>query len=261
MNRVDGKVAIVTGGGSGIGRASCELMAKAGAQVVVADIDISSAEETVKNIVDAGGEAVAIALDAASESDWEKVITFTLEHFKKLDVLVNNAGIAVQGSIKDTSLDDWEKVIAVNMSGTFLGTRDAINAMIDNPKGGAIINISSIAGLIEEKSPVSYAASKGGVRMFSKAAAAECKREGHNIRVNSIYPGGIDTPAASKGASEEVIAWIRKTVKEGNMGEPIDIARGVLFLASDDSSYVTGSELVIDGGVTTTIFNTWRPDV
>ena len=259
MNRVDNKVALVTGGGSGMGKATCELLAKAGAQVVVTDINLESANGTVKTIIDSGGEAIAIEHDVASEADWNRVIDLTLEHFKKLDVLVNNAAIPSAGEksitgqekdFKDTSLEDWRTVQGVNFDGVFLGMRCAINAMIDNKHTGSIINISSVAALVAEGSPVPYAASKGGVRMLSKAAAIDCKTKGYNIRVNSIYPGAIDT--LMRPPTKESL--IRKMKQDGHMGEPIDIARGVLFLASDDSSFTTGSELVIDGGATSSLF-------
>jgi len=253
MNRVDGKVAIVTGGGSGMGKASCELLAKAGAQVVVTDINLASAQETKKIIIETGGDAIAIQHDVANETDWKTVIDLTLEHFKKLDVLVNNAAIPSAGEksitgqekdFKDTSLEDWRTVQSVNFDGVFLGIRYAINTMIGNEQTGSIINIASTAGIEADGSPVPYAASKGGVRMLSKAAAVDCRTGGYDIRVNSIYPGPIDT--SMRLPIEESLK--QKLKQEGHLGAPIDIARGVLFFASDDSSFITGSELVIAGG-------------
>jgi len=258
MNRVDDKVALVTGGGSGMGKATCELLAKAGAQVVVTDINLASAKETVKTIMNSGGEAIAIQHDVASEVDWQNAIDLTLAKFKKLDVLVNNAAIPSAGKksatgqekdFKDTLLEDWRTVQGVNFDGVFLGMRSAINTMIGNKQTGSIINISSVAALVAEGSLIPYAASKGGVRMLSKAAAIDCKTKRYNIRVNSIYPGGIDTPMRLP-IKESVM---RKLKQNGLMGEPIDIARGVLFLASDDSSFITGIELVIDGGATASL--------
>ena len=253
MNRVDEKVIIVTGGGSGIGRASCELLAKAGAKVIATDINVAAVNETVDQIVASGDKAVAIEHDATSEADWKKVITFAVENYGALDVLVNNVGGCVLGELKDATESDWRKTMAVNLDSTFLGTREGINTMLSNKKGGSIINISSIAGLIEETSPVAYCSAKGGVRMLSKAAAAEARRKRYNIRINSIYPGGIKTDGKLQYGIDE--ALMDRQVKEGVMGEAIDIARGVLFLASDDSSFINGSELVIDGGATTTILN------
>ena len=257
MNCVKGKVVIVTGAGNGIGRASCELMAKAGAQVVATDINLSAAQGTVSAIVKSGGDAIAIKHDVASESDWQQVLALTLEHFKKLDVIVNNAGIDVPGAgeLKNASMEDWQKVIGINMGSVFLGTRLAINTMENNEKGGAVINVSSIAGFIDGHSSVIYSASKGGVRAFTKVAASECKRKGYNIRINSICPGGVDTPASRSGASEAVNAHIDKLVESGVLCKAHDIAKGVLYLASDDSSFITGSELVIDGGLSASIFN------
>ena len=253
MNRVDEKVIMVTGGGRGIGRASCELLAKAGAQVIATDIEVASVNATVDQIIASGGKAVAIEHDATNEADWKRVIAFAIEHYGAVDVLVNNIGACVLGELKDATESDWRKTLAVNLDSTFLGTREGINTMLNNKNGGAIINISSIAGLIEETSAVTYCAVKGGVRMLSKAAAAEAKRKRYNIRINSIYPGGIRTPGKHQyGIDEDLMV---RQVEEGVMGEAIDIARGVLFLASDDSSFINGSELVIDGGATATILN------
>ena len=249
MNRVDGKVALVTGGGSGIGKASCKLLAEAGAQVIVTDIDISSAKETVKNIVASGREVVAIEHDVANEADWSRVIDFTLEHFKKLDVLVNNAGTGSVEECKDISLEEWRRVLSVNLDGVFLGMRSAINTMISNERAtGSIINISSPAALFGGGAAVSYCASKGGVRALSRSAAVECRIKGYHIRVNSIHPGAIDSQMAALENKDELKQALV-------MGEPIDIARGVLFLASDDSSFMRGSELVIDSGISASLFN------
>ena len=252
MSKVNNKVVIVTGAGGGIGQATSELMAKEGAQVVVTDINIEAAENTVNDIVAAGGKAVACKHDVASEADWQRVIAFTLENFNKLDVLVNNAGIVVFGDLKDASMDDWRKISGANLDSVFLGTRDAINAMLENKTKGSIINIASVAGLIADGGPVIYNATKGGVRMLSKAAADECKRNGYNIRVNSVYPGAIDTPARHGHMTQNMVD---KLDRDGDLGRAIDIAKGILYLASDDANFITGSELVIDGGVSSSLMH------
>jgi 3(or 17)beta-hydroxysteroid dehydrogenase len=249
MNRVDGKVAFVTGGGAGLGKASCELLAAEGAKVMVSDINLALAEDTAQSIIKSGGEAVAVQHDVASEADWQQAVALTLEQFSKLDVLVNNAGICLPSRSADTSLEDWRKVQSVNLEGVFLGVRSAINAMIDNPSTGSIINIASIAGLIGD-CDLSYSASKGGVRMLTKTAAIDCGRQGYNIRVNAIYPGGINTPMSAKVKHSKGMQTALTMYPLGRMAEPIEIAYGVLFLASDESSYMTGADLVMDGGIT-----------
>ena len=250
MSRVDGKVALVTGGGSGIGKASCELLAQAGAQVVVTDIDLEAAKETVKAIVESNGEAIAVKHDVTREGDWKHVIDTTLQHFKKLDVLVNNAGMTLSNECKNTSLADWRRVQSVNLEGTFLGIRSGINAMISNTTTGSIINIASIGALQGGVSDISYSASKGGVKMLSKSTAVECGTKGYNIRINAIYPGPIDSPMNDGLRDKPGWQMFQKLLPIGRIGQPNDIAKGVLFLASDDSSFMTGSDLVIDGGAT-----------
>ena len=255
MNRVDGKIVLVTGGGSGLGKASCELLAKAGASVVVSDINLIAAEETVKTIIDSGGEAVEMQHDVVSETDWQQVVDFTLERYGRLDVLVNNAGIsATNRGCLETSLEEWRKVHSINLDGTFLGVRIAMGTMRNNKQAGSIINISSISAL-SGGGMFSYSSSKGAVRSLTRAAAIECGAKGYNIRVNAIYPGDIETPMIRRAVengewAQETLDLAMKTIPMGRMAQPIEIAKGVLFLASDDSSYMTGSDLVIDGGHT-----------
>ena len=261
MNPVDDKTAIVTGGGSGIGAASCVLLAQAGAQVVVSDINLKAAEKTAQIITASGGEAMAVQHDVASETVWDRVVEATMTRYGKLDVLVNNAGIVVPKASKatsradllcmNTSLEDWRTVQSINYDGVFLGMSRAMQVMAKKEITASIINIASVGGLLYGSSTVPYMASKGGVRMLSKAAAIECKEAGLNIRVNSIYPGAIDTSMnvpISDGQKNEMKRNFR-------MADAIDIARGVLFLASDDSRFMTGSELVIDGGQSASMFN------
>jgi 3(or 17)beta-hydroxysteroid dehydrogenase len=252
MARVKDKVAIVTGGGGGMGRAEAMLLAKEGAKIVVTDLDEAAVKNVAGEINSQGGKAVSIKHDVTSETDWSIVLRKTLEEFGKLDVLVNNAGVILYKKIEDISLSEWRWVMSVNLDGVFLGTKFAIEAM-KKSGGGSIINIASVAGLIGNPDASAYHASIGGVRSFSKAAAIECSKAGYgyNIRVNSIYPGVINTRMADDLRKDEAkyktaVSWH----PIGHFGEPDDVAYGVLYLASDESKFLTGSELVIDGGWT-----------
>jgi len=252
MDRVKGKVAIVTGGAGGLGKAHSLLLAKEGAKIVVTDMDEAQAERVADEINKQGGEAIFIKHDVSKEVEWSRVIRETLERFGKLDILVNNAGVNVWKKIEDTSLDEWRWLMSINLDGVFLGTKYAIGAMKISG-GGSIINISSVAGMIGTLDTSAYHASKGGVRIFTKAAALECSKAGYdyNIRVNSVHPGVIKTPMVEGLMNDEEK---RKTALSwhpiGRFGEPEDIAYGVLYLASDESKFITGAELVIDGGWT-----------
>lgn len=252
MDRVKGKVAVVTGGGRGMGRVQAILLAKEGAKLVVTDIDESAAGNVAAEITSSGADSIFFRHDVASEADWRHVIQSTLNEFGRLDVLVNNAGVILYKKIEDTTLAEWRWLMSVNLDGVFLGTRFAIEAM-KKGGGGSIINIASVAGLIGNPDASAYHASKGGVRSFSKAAAVECSNSGYgyNIRVNSIYPGVINTRMADDLRKDEAkhktaLSWHAM----GHFGEPEDVAYGVLYLASDESKFLTGSELVIDGGWT-----------
>ena len=252
MDRVKGKVAIVTGGAGGLGKAHSLLLAKEGAKIVVTDMDEAQAERVADEINKRGGEAIFIKHDVSKEVEWSRVIRETLERFGKLDILVNNAGVNVWKKIEDTSLDEWRWLMSINLDGVFLGTKYAIGAM-KMSGGGSIINISSVAGIIGTLDTSAYHASKGGVRIFTKAAALECSKAGYdyNIRVNSVHPGVIKTQMVEGLMNDEEK---RKTALSwhpiGRFGEPEDIAYGVLYLASDESKFITGAELVIDGGWT-----------
>jgi 3(or 17)beta-hydroxysteroid dehydrogenase len=248
--RVNNKVALVTGGGSGIGEAICMRLAEEGASVVVADINESNARRVADAI---GAAALAIHQDVTSEQRWQEVVAEIIERFGRLDILVNNAGIAVVGTVEDTSLADWRATQNVNLDAVFLGTREVIKVM--KAGGGSIINISSIEGIIGDPAVAAYNASKGGVRIFTKSVALHCAAEGYPIRVNSVHPGFIATAmvtdavaSMSEDEGEAFQERIMANIPMGHMGEPLDIANGVLFLASEESRYMTGSELVIDGG-------------
>jgi len=252
MGRVSGKVALVTGGALGLGKATAEMLAREGAKVVVTDVKEAEGGKTVEGIRAGGAEAIFVRHDASSEDDWKAVLKQALDAFGRLDVLVNNAGIGILGNVEDTTLEDWRKTQSVNLDGVFLGTKYGIEAM-RRSGGGSIINLSSIEGLVGDPNLAAYNASKGGVRIFTKSAALHCARQGYGIRINSVHPGYIWTPmveAVSKGKDTEKYKALVDLHPIGRLGEPDDIAYGILYLASDESKFVTGSELVIDGGYT-----------
>ena len=257
MNRVDGRVAIVTGGGSGIGEASSALLAEAGACVVVTDIDEKSAQHTADTINQRGGRAISMQQDVTAETRWQEVVAATLSEFGKVNILVNNAGVSGAGSdnIEESSFEDWRRIMDINMDAVYLGCRKAVEVMKE--EGGSIVNISSVMGIVGGAGPA-YNASKGGVRLLTKSVAAYCGKMEYKIRVNSVHPGYIWTPMIRTivdgfddvETEEELYAMLVMLHPIGRLGVAEDIARGVRFLASDDSSFMTGSELVIDGGYT-----------
>lgn len=255
--RVAGKVAIVSGGASGIGRSSAIRLAAEGAAVMVTDIDETMAAETLALIQQAGGTAQFMSHDVADEAAWQDVVAKTVANNGGLDILVNNAGIAIGGSIIEMELADWQRQQSINLDGVFLGCKHAIPAMRDSG-GGSIINMSSVAGLKGSAQLSAYNATKGGVRLFTKGVALECAQNRWNVRVNSVHPGIINTPIWDKinpamqteeapTLDPEMLATM--AVPSGILGTPEHIADAVLFLASDDSTYVTGTEIVVDGGL------------
>jgi NAD(P)-dependent dehydrogenase (short-subunit alcohol dehydrogenase family) len=263
MNRVDGKVAIVTGGARGLGAASAKRLAEGGAKVVLTDLREELGAQTAAEINDAGGSALFLTQDSSSEEQWIEVVAKTKEHFGGVDVLLNNAGIGTGARIDKMELKAWQHMMGINMEGVFLGMKHCIPPMRERASkwegGGSIINISSIMGFIGAPGSTAYCASKGGVRLATKAAALECGKLGFNIRVNSVHPGYMETEglqsalrAIAKGSGDEAKEAARQDMLDatpiGRLGKPRDIANGVLFLASDDSSFITGTELVIDGG-------------
>ena len=245
--RLEGKVALISGGARGIGAATARLMAGEGASVVIADVLEKEGMETEAKISEAGGEVLFVRLDVTSEADWNAAVTATVTKYGKLDILVNNAGISSRTGVEETTVESWDQVMDINAKGVFLGTKAAIPEM-RKAGGGSIINISSIYGIVGSGGSASYHASKGAVRIFTKAAAVQYAREG--IRVNSVHPGFVDSPMteAHHGVPEIRKARTGQTPL-GRLGVPEDIAPGILYLASDQSSFVTGSELVIDGGM------------
>ena len=252
MGRVQGKIAIVTGAASdpSLGRTTAMTLAREGAKLVVTDIDEQGAQDCARKIRDAGGEAIALRQDVVSEEGWKDVIARTIETYGRLDVLVNNAGIAVLKLLDDLTIDDWNRQINVNLTSVFLGTKYAVPEM-RKAGGGSIVNLSSVAGLIGLQRCIAYSASKGGVRLMTKSIALEVGKDG--IRCNSVHPGVIWTnmqAGARDSLSKEAGRAATANFPIGRLGEPEDIANCVLYLASDESSYVTGTEFTVDGGMT-----------
>ena len=247
--RLEGKVAIISGGARGMGAAEAKLFAREGAKVIICDVLEDEGRQTEAEINEVGGDAVFVKLDVTSQDEWENAVDTAIERFGKLDILVNNAGIIVQSTIEDMTVELWDKVMDVNAKGVFLGSMTAIPDMKE-AGGGSIVNISSISGIVgQDNVNAGYNASKGAVRIFTKAAAVQYAKE--NIRVNSIHPGPIATPMTAEGrADPERVALTAERTPLGRYGEPEEVANAVLFLASDEASYVTGSEIVVDGGYT-----------
>lgn len=251
MARLTDKVALVTGAASdpGIGSAIARRFAEEGAVVYCTDIDEAGVGRIADGIVADGGTAVALRHDVADEHDWQRVFLQMVEEYAAPDIVVNNAGIAVLHPIGEFTSAAWARQLHVNLDSVFYGTRAAIAALRNARRGGSIINISSVAGLVGVPTCAAYSAAKGGVRLFSKTVAIECA--GENIRVNSVHPGLIDTNMQDEARkNEEVFNQVVAGVPMGRMGEPIDVANACLFLASDEGRYVTGTEIVVDGGMT-----------
>ena len=246
--RLEGKVALISGGARGQGATEGQLFVDEGAMVVLADILDVEGEATAAQIRENGGEASYVHLDVTSEDEWRNAVEFALQTYGRLDILINNAAIYKRTPIVDTDLEEWRQIMEVNSTGVFLGTKHAIPAM-QRSGGGSIINISSTAGLIGSARGSAYGASKGSVRLFTKYTAIQHATEG--VRANSIHPGPIDTVMiADNLATPEARAESEARVPLRRIGTAMDVAYGALFLASDESSYMTGAELVIDGGVT-----------
>jgi NAD(P)-dependent dehydrogenase (short-subunit alcohol dehydrogenase family) len=247
--RLTGKVALISGGALGMGADEGRLFAQEGAKVVLGDVLEAEGKAVAEEIRAAGGEGTFVRLDVTSEADWQTAVTTAERLYGRLDILVNNAGIGGASRTEDTTLEQWERTMAVNATGVFLGTRAAIPAM-RRAGGGSIVNISSQLGLVgTDNSSPQYQASKGAVRLLTKATAIQYAAEG--IRANSVHPGPIVTPMTERRrADPEQRRLTLSRIPLGRYGQPREVALGVLYLASDEASFVTGSELVIDGGWT-----------
>lgn len=265
MNRLDGKVAFLSGAARGIGGAAATLMASVGAKVVIGDVLEERGRQTVREIEAAGGQATFVPLNVTQEASWTAALDTTVKQYGGLDVLVNNAGIFVGKGVEDASMDDWHRLVAVNLTGVVLGTRAALPHLKarakDSPHGSAIVNLASVAGLVGSQLDPLYSLTKGGVTLFTKSTALEFGRKGYRVRVNSIHPGVIDTDmgqqtfamrAQALGTNDtEATRKLSTTMHPiGRLGVADDIAKGIVFLASDDAGFMTGAGLVVDGGYT-----------
>lgn len=256
MGRVEGKVALITGGARGLGEATGRLMAEEGATVILTDVLDAEGKALAEEIVAGGGAATYRHQDVTDEAMWSEVVNDIVAEHGRLDVVVNNAGVVLDATVEDTTLEGWRKVNSINSEAVFLGTREAIRVMKDqDPRGGSIVNISSIAGLVGIENLAAYNASKGAVRMFTKSAALHVAKSGYKIRVNSVHPSYTWTPMVqhlgdNTGDRDAFFDALGAMHPLGRPGAPMDVAYGVLYLASDESTWVTGSELVIDGGIT-----------
>jgi len=248
MGRVDGKVALITGAASGLGRADAEVLAREGATVVLTDIDEDEGEAAAESIRGAGGNATFLALDVADEEQWQQVIAHIRSEHGRLDVLVNNAGLAIVGTPEDCSLEIFRKQNAVMSEGVFLGCKHALPLMHESG-GGSIINMSSTASHLGYPIYFAYSAAKGAVRAMSKAIAVHCQMNGYEIRVNSLHPGAIDTAMIDKMISDLGLDN-KENLSPVGLGQPEDVANVVLFLASDESRFVNGTEILIDNALT-----------
>ena len=247
--RLDGKVALISGGARGQGAAEARLFAQEGARVVFGDVLVEQGRQVEAQIRELGGDVTFVKLDVTDETDWENAVAAALSNYGKLDVLVNNAGVVSWGTLEDTTSEEWDRVMDVNAKGVFLGTRAVIPAM-RMAGGGSIVNISSISGMVGQEAiqPV-YNASKGAVRLLTKSTAVQYAKDG--IRCNSVHPGTVATDMnAERRADPELFQQSLDRIPLHTVAQPEDIAYAVLYLASDEASFVTGSELVIDGGFT-----------
>jgi NAD(P)-dependent dehydrogenase (short-subunit alcohol dehydrogenase family) len=261
---LSGKTALVTGAARGIGAATAEMLARAGASVVLGDVLAEAVHATAARIGAAGGRAKAVVQDVTDEAEWERTIADAVASFGGLDIVVNNAGIEETVFLTDIEHADMQKLLAVNVGGVLLGHKHAIRAMRPGGaagRGGSIVNLSSVAGIIGSPALAVYSATKGAVRLLTKSAAVECGRLGYGIRVNSVHPGLIDTEMGNKLLADYVklgvfadaaaaTAEFERSHPIGRTGVPADIASAVLFLASDLAGFITGHDLVVDGGMT-----------
>ena len=251
MGRLDGKVALITGGASGIGLAAARLFLDEGAKLVLTDRDKSAADAALTALAH---RASFHRLDVTREDHWIAVTDTVVAEFGRLDVLLNSAGVALLRDVEATTLEEWRALMAVNLDGTFLGCKHAVRVMKARG-GGSIVNMSSVAGLIGSGNLAAYSASKGGVRLLTKSVALHCARKGYNIRCNSVHPSFVETPmlrgmiAAGRDPAKMEANYTGASPL-GRLAQPIEVARTILFLASDESAFTTGAELVVDGGLT-----------
>jgi 3(or 17)beta-hydroxysteroid dehydrogenase len=262
MNRLDGKVALISGAARGIGAETARLMVEAGARVAIGDVLDERGRETARAL---GDSALYHHLDVTSEEDWTAIVAATVGKFGGVDILVNNAGMFLGKGIEEASLDEWHRLAGINLTGVFLGTKLTLPALreraTDSAHGSAIVNLASVAGLVGSQLDPLYSMTKGGVTLFTKSAALEFARKGYRIRVNSIHPGVIQTDmgeqtftARARNLGSNDVDDARRlalaTHPIGRLGVPNDIAKGIVFLASDDAGFMTGAGLVVDGGLT-----------
>jgi NAD(P)-dependent dehydrogenase (short-subunit alcohol dehydrogenase family) len=256
MGRVQGKTCLITGAAGGIGAATARLIAREGGKLFLTDLDEAAGLTLAASLGSCGAEAEFLRLDVTNEDEWRAVIAACTRRFGRLDVLVNNAGIGEGGKPEDETLESWRRMMSINLDGVFLGTKHALIAMkAQAPPGGSIINISSIYGIVGDPTGGAYNASKGGVRLYTKSVALYAAKQGLSIRVNSVHPGYIWTSMVETIAKKSRdVEKARKSIEAmhpvGHLGEPDDVAYGILYLAADESKFVTGTELVIDGGFT-----------
>jgi 3(or 17)beta-hydroxysteroid dehydrogenase len=262
MNRLDGKVALVSGAARGIGAETARLMVEAGARVVLGDVLHERGRQTAAAL---GGSALYAPLDVTREADWQTAVAVATGRFGGLDILVNNAGMFLGKDLEEASLDDWHRLCGVNLTGVILGTKLALPALREaagkSPAGSAIVNLSSVAGLVGSANDPLYSLTKGGVNLFTKSAALEFARKGYRIRVNSMHPGTVESDMGDQVLAvrarrlggndlEPARRQALERIPIGRMGTVDDIAKGIVFLASDDAAFMTGASLVIDGGIT-----------
>ena len=249
MHRVKGKIALITGGASGIGKAAAILLAEEGAQIIVSDINVKSANETANEI---GNSAIAYEHDVTDEGSWKILLSKIKHKFGRINILVNCAGIAMIGNIEETTLEDWKNIHAVDLDSIFLGCKTALPIMVDNGPG-SIINLSSISGIIAGHNLAAYNSAKAGVRHLTKSIALHCAKKKYDIRCNSVHPAFINTNMLDdilpKGNREESLERLSRQVPLGRIGEVKDVAWAIVYLASEESKFMTGAEIVLDGGL------------
>ncbi len=253
MGRVEGKTALITGAAQGLGAAAAERLALEGASVLLTDIDTDGVNATAARIAErCPGRALGLHHDVTDEADWQSALERVKEQFGGLNILVNNAGIGALGSVEDETLENWRRVHAIDLDAVFIGCKLAIPLMAESG-GGSIVNISSISGIIAGHNLAAYNSAKAAVRHLSKSIALHCARSRNGIRCNSVHPSFVDTPIldglAGSAGRDAAVAKLERQIPLGRIGKPEEIAYAVLYLASDESAFTTGTELIIDGGI------------